>query len=66
MATETETTTARCATHGLVQATRQIPEMGFPFVVYAARRYLARRRPFHCPACRAAIDRSSTPARPAL
>ena len=63
---EPETTTARCATHGLVQATKEIPAMGFPFVVYAARRYLARRRPFRCPTCGAAIDRSSTPARPAL
>ena len=64
MATEIET--ARCATHGHVQATREIPAMGFPFVVYAARRYLARRRPFRCPSCGAAIDRPTTPARPAL
>jgi hypothetical protein len=65
MATEAESTTARCATHGLVQATRQIPEMGFPFVVYAARRYLARRRPFRCPTCGAAIDASPISTRPA-
>lgn len=58
MATELETTTARCTTHGLVQATREIPAIGFPFVVFAARRYFARRRPFCCPTCGAPIPGS--------
>lgn len=55
MAVEVETTMGRCAEHGVVEATREMPQMGFPFVVYAARRYLARRKPFNCPTCGAEI-----------
>jgi hypothetical protein len=55
MAPEVETVPARCAVHGAVDATREMPQMGFPYVVYAARRYLARRRPFRCPSCGAKI-----------
>lgn len=51
MANEVETRTGRCATHGTVQATREIPKMGFPFIYYAAVRAMARRRPFQCPEC---------------
>jgi hypothetical protein len=51
MAKETETRTARCATHGEVEATREIPEMGFPFVYFAIARAMAKRRPFRCPEC---------------
>jgi hypothetical protein len=29
--------------------------MQFPFIVYAIRRQLARRRPFHCPKCGADV-----------
>jgi hypothetical protein len=55
MATETETRRGRCATHGVVEATREVPRMGFPFVFFAARRFLARRKPFHCPTCGAEV-----------
>jgi len=51
MAKEVETRTGRCATHGTVEATREIPKMGFPFIYYAAVRAMAKRRPFRCPAC---------------
>ena len=51
MAAETQTRTGTCPTHGTVQATRQIPAMGFPFIVYAVLRSLAKRRPFQCPEC---------------
>ena len=51
MAVETETQTGRCATHGTVQATRDIPKMGFPFIVYAYLRSRAKRKPFLCPEC---------------
>ena len=51
MAKETETQTGRCPEHGEVQATREIPKMGFPFVYFAVTRALARRRPFRCPDC---------------
>jgi hypothetical protein len=51
MATEVETRTGRCATHGTVEATRQIPAAGWPFIYYAIRRARARKRPFLCPDC---------------
>ena len=56
MATEVQTQAGRCPTHGTVQATREIPEMGFPYAVYALRRALAQRRPFLCPECGAAVQ----------
>jgi hypothetical protein len=56
MAAEAQTQTGRCSTHGTVEATREVPEMGFPFVLYAIRRALAQRRPFHCPECGAAVQ----------
>jgi hypothetical protein len=51
MAKEIETRTGRCATHGTVEATREIPGMGFPFIYYAVVRAMAKRRPFLCPTC---------------
>ena len=57
MATEVETQTGRCATHGTVEATREIPKMGFPFVYYAIARARARKRPFLCPDCGEPVNR---------
>ena len=56
MATEVQTQAGRCSTHGTVQATREVPKMGFPYVVYAIRRAVAQRRPFLCPECGAAVQ----------
>jgi hypothetical protein len=56
MAKELQTQSGRCAAHGTVQATREIPRMGFPFIVYAIWRALARRRPFRCPQCGATVE----------
>jgi hypothetical protein len=56
MAKKVHTQTGRCATHGTVEATREVPEMGFPFIVYAIRRSIARRRPFRCPECGTAVQ----------
>ena len=56
MAKEVQTQTGQCATHGTVQATREIPGTGFPFVVFAVWRAIAKRRPFHCPDCGAAVQ----------
>ena len=60
MAQEVQTQAGRCATHGTVQATREVPEMGFPFVVYAVLRAVAQRRPFRCPECGAAVPAASS------
>jgi hypothetical protein len=51
MAKETQTQTGMCPTHGRVEATREMPKPGFPFVVYAVRRLIAARRPYRCPTC---------------
>ncbi len=51
MASEVETRSGQCATHGTVEATREIPRMGFPFIYFAIVRALAKRRPFRCPNC---------------
>jgi hypothetical protein len=56
MAKEIQTQAGRCSTHGTVQATREIPQMGFPYVVYAIWRSVAQRRPFLCPECGAAVQ----------
>jgi hypothetical protein len=51
MATESETRTGECPTHGTVEASREMPKLGFPFVYFAVRRFLARKRPYRCPSC---------------
>jgi hypothetical protein len=56
MATEVPTQTGRCATHGTVEATREIPGMGFPFIVYAILRARATNKPFLCQECEAAVQ----------
>ena len=56
MATEVQTQAGRCSTHGTVKATREVPEMGFPFVVYAIWRAVAQRRPYLCPECGTAVQ----------
>jgi hypothetical protein len=44
--------------HGTVEATREVPETGFPFVVFAVWRAVAQRRAFLCPECGAAVQTS--------
>jgi hypothetical protein len=56
MAAEVQTQTGRCATHGTVEATREIPQMSFPFVVYAILRARAKKKPFLCPECGGAVE----------
>ena len=56
MAREIQHQTGRCERHGTVEATREIPRMGFPFVVYAIWRAVAKRGPFLCPECGAAVQ----------
>jgi hypothetical protein len=58
MATEVQTHRGRCATHGDVEATRAMPRMGFPFLVFAIRRAMAKKRPYLCPECGNPVDES--------
>ena len=55
MATEVQTQTGQCPAHGTVEATREMPEIGFPFVYFAVVRALAKRKPFACPECGAPV-----------
>jgi hypothetical protein len=55
MATETQTATGDCPTHGQVEATREIPRITFPPIFTAIRRSLAKRRPYRCPTCGAEV-----------
>jgi len=62
MAKEVQTLAGRCSTHGTVQATREVPQLGFPYVVYATWRAVAQRRQFLCPECGAAVQADGPPA----
>ena len=59
MATEVQTRTGRCATHGSVQGTRELPKVGFPPLITAITRAIAQRRPFTCPECGEAVETDS-------
>ena len=57
MATETQTATGTCPTHGTVRATREIPRVTFPPVITAVMRAVAkRRRPYLCPTCHHEVE----------
>ncbi|HLZ71142.1 MAG TPA: hypothetical protein VKV26_14670 [Dehalococcoidia bacterium] len=47
-----------CRAHGVVQATKQVPKIRFPFIVYGALRLWASRRPFTCPVCGETVGRA--------
>jgi hypothetical protein len=51
MATETQTTTGDCPTHGEVEAVREIPKVTFPPIINSIRRSMAKRKPYKCPTC---------------
>jgi hypothetical protein len=55
MATEVQTQTGQCPTHGTVDATRDMPAMGVPYIYFAVTRALARRKQFTCPECGAPV-----------
>jgi hypothetical protein len=47
----------RCPDHGIVQATKEIPGVSFPFVVYGVRRAMATMTAGRCPHCGAKLQR---------
>jgi hypothetical protein len=51
VASEVEFRAGHCPAHGDVEVTREIPEMGFPFIYFAIARAMARRKLFQCPDC---------------
>lgn len=61
MANELQTKSGRCPTHGTVDATRDMPGSGFPWVYNAVRRMIASRRPYRCPTCGAPVEVGAGP-----
>ena len=55
--TQQRVVSGRCPDHGLVQATKDIPTLSFPFVVYGARRAKAILAAARCPQCGAKLRR---------
>jgi hypothetical protein len=55
MPNEVQTRSGSCPSHGTVDATREVPKSGFPYIVNAVRRAVAQRRPFRCPTCGAPV-----------
>jgi hypothetical protein len=56
MSTEVQVVVGACATHGDVDATRELPRITFPPMITAIRRAIAKRRPYRCPHCGAPVD----------
>jgi hypothetical protein len=48
----------RCGTHGLVEGTRTMPRLAFPFVVTGVLRLMAMARPYRCPRCGAGTSKA--------
>lgn len=46
-----QTRPSRCQTHGLVEGTRKVPRLRFPFIITGVMRLVAMSRPFRCPRC---------------
>ena len=46
-----QTRPSRCPTHGLVEGSRKMPRLRFPFIVTGVLRLAAAARPFRCPRC---------------
>lgn len=56
--TEQKVVSGRCPTHGIVQATKDVPAMSFPFIVYGVRRAVAGMTAARCPQCGAKLGRA--------
>jgi hypothetical protein len=53
-----QTRAGRCQTHGLVDGTRKMPRLLFPFIVTGVLRLAAMTRPFRCPRCGANLAKA--------
>ena len=52
-----QTRPARCSVHGLIEGTRKMPKLRFPFIITGVMRLAAALRPFRCPRCGAKATR---------
>ena len=55
--TQQKVISGRCPDHGIVQATKEIPTVSFPFVVYGIRRAKATMTAARCPQCGEKLQR---------
>ena len=53
-----QTRLSRCQVHGLVEGTRKMPRLRFPFIITGVMRLAAMSRPFRCPQCGAAAAKA--------
>ena len=53
-----QTRPSRCSTHGLIEGTRKMPTLRFPFIITGVMRLAAATRPFRCPQCGAKAARA--------
>jgi hypothetical protein len=49
--TQTRVVTGRCPTHGIVQGSKELPTVSFPFILYGIRRAKAAMTHAQCPQC---------------
>lgn len=56
--TEQRIVSGRCPNHGIVQATKTLPKIGFPWIVNAVRRTVAGMAPAKCPECGAKLGKA--------
>ena len=49
---------SRCADHGLVEATRQMPRLRFPFIITGVMWLVAMTGSFKCPTCGAKVAKA--------
>ncbi|HTJ76783.1 MAG TPA: hypothetical protein VL337_15615 [Acidimicrobiales bacterium] len=56
--TEHKVVSGVCPDHGMVHATKDVPRIGFPFIVYGVRRAKAALAPARCPHCGAKLRRA--------
>ena len=56
--TRTQTRPRWCETHGPVEGARQLPKLGFPFLITGPRRLAAMTGAFLCPRCGAKTTRA--------
>lgn len=53
-----QTRPGRCETHGVVDSTRPMPRLAFPFIITGALRLVAITRPYRCPRCGASTTKA--------
>ena len=53
--TTTKTKSGRCPTHGMVQATKEVPAFAAPGLFWLFRHLAAAKEPYRCPQCGQAV-----------